>query len=275
MSSPHVACSMDCSAFLNWDEEEPESDEEKAVVFRSLVATLKLQPALDEFLETKAVKLLDPVNLIDEESADSFLNSLASNSDDSSTDFVQSIGVLLSSTSQVITAITMMMIRNLISNCSTKLHLSLIKSDLIPQLINTLNVLSLSFAEAVDIHINVMNLIIHSVWFLTPGGLTYLEIVDENEQQAVHETILTQVLVPSEQYIWHLCVNRYSIVGEEQSKEFMLLLAWLIRICPYYQPTRDFVLHMPVIPTIPSCLTYFEYDDPIYSFLFHMNKAQL
>ncbi|KAK2942372.1 hypothetical protein BLNAU_22715 [Blattamonas nauphoetae] len=51
-----------------------------------------------------------------------------------------------------------------------------------------------------------------------------------------------------------------SIVEGEQSFDFMHLLAKLLQICPYYQRTMDFVLHMPVILTIPSCLSFFEND---------------
>ncbi|KAK2942011.1 hypothetical protein BLNAU_23076 [Blattamonas nauphoetae] len=128
---------VDCSAFLDWNEEPTYSEHENAVVFKSLVATLKLNTAL---------------------------------------------------VSLVITAATMKMLYSLIASCSAKVHLTLVKADLIAQLINTLNLLSLSFSEAVDIHINIMKSIPRSLLLATPSGLENLEITDHDEQQAVYET---------------------------------------------------------------------------------------
>ncbi|KAK2950662.1 hypothetical protein BLNAU_14333 [Blattamonas nauphoetae] len=265
----------DCSPFLNWSEKELESIHEKAVVFRSLVATLKLQPVLDDSLEDKAVKFLESVNPKYAKSADAFLSQLASASVDSLTDFVQCIGMLLSSPSQVIISASMKMLKSLIWASSADNLVLLVKSDLIPQVITILNPQSLSFAAAEYIHICLMTTIRISLWFATPRGLTKLELEDDNEHQAVRETVLKQVLLPTEQYIWHLCVKCSSIVDGEQSKYFLTLLARLLRISPYDQSTMDFVLQMPVTLTIPSCLTFFEDDESIWTFLDDMVDSQL
>ncbi|KAK2955179.1 hypothetical protein BLNAU_9908 [Blattamonas nauphoetae] len=82
----------------------------------------------------------------------------------------------------------MKMLNTLLQQCSKRVHLALVKADLIPQLITTLNPHSLSFAEAEDIHINLLKPTTHSLWLATPDGLTELRIKDGNEQQAVHET---------------------------------------------------------------------------------------
>ncbi|KAK2942786.1 hypothetical protein BLNAU_22304 [Blattamonas nauphoetae] len=265
---------MDCSAFLNWTDAQQQAVREKAVVFRSLIATVKLQPSPDETLEAKVVKLLESVNLDQKESADAFLNSPGRTIDESLTDFVQSVVVLLSSTNQVIVAAAMKMIRNLILFCSAKVRLALVKAGLIPQVINTLNPQSLSLTEAVDTHINVMRIINHSLLLATPDGLTQLGIEDSNEQQAVHKMVLTQVLAPSEKYICHLCANHTSIVDGDQSKYFLFLLVQLIQISPFYKQTLEFDLILPVFLTIPSCLTFFEADGSIWLFLYDMNQAQ-
>ncbi|KAK2954274.1 hypothetical protein BLNAU_10773 [Blattamonas nauphoetae] len=162
---------------------------------------MKLQPALDVSLEGKAVKFLKYVDFQDDGSADAFLGSFASSPDDSMTDFVQSFIVLLSSRSQAIATAAMKMLESLIWRCSTAVHYTLVKTDLIPQLINTLHPLSLSFDEAVDIHVPLMSNIRQSVWLATPNGLTQLGIEDENEQQAAYETVLKQVVVPLEKYV--------------------------------------------------------------------------
>ncbi|KAK2953275.1 hypothetical protein BLNAU_11738 [Blattamonas nauphoetae] len=265
---------MDCSPFLEWDEEELESTEEQAVVFLSLIATLKIQRALDDDLEAKAVKFIESVNLNDEESADAFLESLVPFSGDSQRDFIQCIVVLLSSACHVITNAAMKMFEAQIRNCSIKVLLALVQADLIPQLIITLNPQSLSFAEAVDIHVSLLKIIDYSLWLSTPDGLEELGIEDRNEEQDVPKTVLTQVVTPSEHYIWHLCVNRFSIIDGDQSKFFLRLLVRLIQICPYHQPTMEFVLHMPIVLTIPNCFAFFEDNKTIWCFLFHMIDAQ-
>ncbi|KAK2955296.1 hypothetical protein BLNAU_9687 [Blattamonas nauphoetae] len=251
---------MDWLMFLNWDESQDLSESENAVVFRSLVAQMKPRPVFDDTLEEKAVKLLEFMTPTDRESADAFLNNFGPSRDDSLTVFVQSIEVLMSSSSQTITKSAMKMLEALVVNCSTKVRFALIKADLIPQLINTLNPQALSFATAVDIHTSLIGIIINTVWLSTPGGLTELGIEDRDEQQSVHETVLQQVVVTSEKYICHLCVNRFSIVDGQQSRHSLTLLTQIIRTSPYHQRTINFVLRMPIVLTIPSCLAFFVND---------------
>ncbi|KAK2962012.1 hypothetical protein BLNAU_3068 [Blattamonas nauphoetae] len=275
LSSFQLPLSVDCSPFLNWNEELIDSAREQAVVFRSLVSTLKSQPVLDDFLVIKAMNFLESVPLEDGEAADAFLGNLASLSDDSDSNFVQSILVLVSSASQIITTAAMKTLKSLLVTCSAKISYSLVKADLIPQLIIALNPLSLSFTEAEDIHISLTITITCSLWLSTQVQLAQLEIDDHDEQQAVHETVLKQVVVPSEKYIWYLCVNQFSIVDGKQSNWFLALIAILLEILPYYQPTLELVIRMPVVFTIPSCLTFFEDDGSTSNFLYLLIDAQL
>ncbi|KAK2946839.1 hypothetical protein BLNAU_18217 [Blattamonas nauphoetae] len=264
----------DCSAFLNWQSNREESVNEKAIVFRSLVATVKFQPSFDVSLEAQAVKFLESVDPMSQYSAETFLSGLGLTTDESLTNFKQSLVVLISSASQVITVAAMKMLFSQIFWCSTKVRLALAKAGLIPHLMNTLNSLSLPLTEAVDIHLNVMKIINKCLCLATPEGLVYLEIEDRDEQQPVHETVLKQVIVPSEPYIWHLCMNRYSIIDGDQSAHFVDLLHTLLDISPYYQPTMDVVVSMPVLLTIPSCLTSIEKDHSIWYFVSDMNNTQ-
>ncbi|KAK2956928.1 hypothetical protein BLNAU_8003 [Blattamonas nauphoetae] len=225
MSIPPLPFTMDCLPFLNWSERNNASESEKAI-FRSLVATVKSQPVLDDSLEDKAVKFLESVNSNRRSSVDAFLNSLASFCDNSSF-------------GQAITMAAMEMVSQLIWHCSPEVRLSLIRADLITQLIASLNPLFLSFAEAVDIHINVMNIITDCFYLTTPYGLEQLEIEDDDEQQAVRETVFQQVVTPSEKYIWHVCVNRFSIIDEKLSIYFLRILSHLLKISLYYHPTMS------------------------------------
>ncbi|KAK2946546.1 hypothetical protein BLNAU_18522 [Blattamonas nauphoetae] len=128
--------------------------------------------------------------------------------------------------------------------------------------------------EKANIHICLTRIIIDSFWLATPNCLQQLEIEDPPDQQAVHETVLTQVIIPSEQYIRHLCVNRYSIIDGDLSDDFINFLAQFLRISPSYQPTLEFVLNRPIIPTIPSCLAFIEQDESIWELLEDMLGTQ-
>ncbi|KAK2940032.1 hypothetical protein BLNAU_25053 [Blattamonas nauphoetae] len=70
-------------------------------------------------------------------------NNLASHSDGSLTNFVQSIVVLLSTPNQMITTATMEILEALINLCSAKIRLAFFKADLITQLINSQSTVSL------------------------------------------------------------------------------------------------------------------------------------
>ncbi|KAK2958139.1 hypothetical protein BLNAU_6843 [Blattamonas nauphoetae] len=220
----------DNSTFLNWDCNGCDSEHERTVIFQSLVATVKLHPALDESLEAKAVKFLEYAVPNNSEAAEALVDNFASFSGDSSPDFAQSITVLISSPSRAITTASMKILDSLCVWCSPKVQFILLQTDLISKLINTLNPQSLSFTEKVDIHKSLLKTITNSLWLSTPRGLAQLGIEDGDEQQSVYEIVLKQVLIPSEKYICHLCVNRFSIVDEDQSRYFLEILARFLQI---------------------------------------------
>ncbi|KAK2944042.1 hypothetical protein BLNAU_21041 [Blattamonas nauphoetae] len=215
---------MDCSPFLDWDKDRIDSKKELPIVFLSLVATVKLRPSFDDPLEAKAVAFLKSVETIgDEPSALAFLSSFARKTDESLSNFLQCIVVLISSASITITEAAIEMINSLFTRFFAKVNLALVKADVIPRLIIALNPQSLPFADAVKIHLSLLEIIATSLWLSTLHGIAYLTIEDDDEQQAVHETVLTKVVAPAEMYIFHLCVNRYSIVDELLSITFIFL----------------------------------------------------
>ncbi|KAK2954261.1 hypothetical protein BLNAU_10760 [Blattamonas nauphoetae] len=190
MISSTVYSCPDCSPFLKWRESKRESESEKAVVFRSLVATVKLQPALDGNLERKAVRFLKYVGSLTHNSTDAFLGKFASFAGGSLTDFTQSI-----------------------VNCSAAVQLTLIKADLIPQVINSLTPQSVSFAEGVDIHNSLMNIIQDSLCLATPDGRPQLKLKDENEQQGVQETQNWNKAKGAERQMWKIVQRMLRMEG--------------------------------------------------------------
>ncbi|KAK2948994.1 hypothetical protein BLNAU_16100 [Blattamonas nauphoetae] len=100
------------------------------------------------------------------------------------------------------------MLDHLISVNSDKNRLDLVKADLISKLIATINPQSFSIPDCEDMHTCLIHIITSSLRFPPQDYSATLEIEDGNEQQAVHETVFQQVLLQSEQYLSHLCVNR-------------------------------------------------------------------
>ncbi|KAK2954376.1 hypothetical protein BLNAU_10708 [Blattamonas nauphoetae] len=137
---------LDHAAIMIWDGQTVESASDKLEIYQSLVALIKDGRDFDVPLEAKAVIFLNSVSPKTQQSADAFLNSIGLTTDESLTNFVQSIGMLVSSPSQVITTAALNLLNNLIRNCSAKFRLNLVQTDLISKIINTLNLLSLSFA---------------------------------------------------------------------------------------------------------------------------------
>ncbi|KAK2951651.1 hypothetical protein BLNAU_13390 [Blattamonas nauphoetae] len=160
-------------------------------------------------------------------------------------------------------------------SCSPKIILTLVKADLIHQLVSSLNAHSISFTKAVNIHTCLISHIPNFVWLATPTGLAELKLKDRNEQKAVRETVFQHVLAPSEKYIYTLCKNRYSIIDGGKSIEFLRLLTRLLGISPYYPPTMHFFRHIPVLLTIPSCLAFTSNELTIWNILFYLYNAEV
>ncbi|KAK2959936.1 hypothetical protein BLNAU_5133 [Blattamonas nauphoetae] len=267
LSSPSSAFSIECVPFLRWPDNQEASRFGHTVVFQSLVATLKLQPELDVSLEKKAAKFLESLTNKSRWFPDDLLIPYVSHSDGSLTDFVPSILVLLSSPNQVIKTASMKMLQTVVANCSAPLKLLLVKADVFDQLIVSLNPLLASSPDSKHIHSKLLSIIANSVWLITPISLSELEIKDPDEQQALRETVLKQVFIPSKQYICYLCSHYHFLVVEDMSTEFTTLLSQILEIYAHCHPTMEYVLTLPVFLASSSCLTFFESDDSINSFL--------
>ncbi|KAK2955126.1 hypothetical protein BLNAU_9855 [Blattamonas nauphoetae] len=277
-SSIHISeqSPSDPAAFVNWDEEPLESKSDILSLCRSLISMLKAGHSLDNRLKNKVKLLLNQfLDTCDEGDSDRFIPGFVpSPIDEFLSEFVTSIIVLLPTAHKEIGTTMMDMLEFLIQYCLYIFRLNLVKADLIPHLITHLNPLSLSFTDSQEIHSHLTSIISSSIWLATQFGLRNLQIKDWNEQQNIHETVFNQVLVPSEPYIRHLCVNSRTIADRDQSSHFMQILGFLLRICPFYQPTLDFVRNLPIITTIPLALSSSVKEPSIWQFLFESTSAQ-
>ncbi|KAK2956510.1 hypothetical protein BLNAU_8564 [Blattamonas nauphoetae] len=163
----------------------------------------------------------------------------------------------------------MEMLNHLFCRCTPQFRLKLIEAQLIPQIIISLKPQSPVVRETVLINASLLHIIASSLDLATQEGLTLLKIEPNHGLQTVFQTVHSQVLVPSKSYIHHLYQRRFSITDTDLLSNFLNLISRLLQISPYYQRTMDFVLNMPIILTIPSCLTFFDDDaDMMFRFEF-------
>ncbi|KAK2959479.1 hypothetical protein BLNAU_5528 [Blattamonas nauphoetae] len=227
---------------------------------RSLFDHLLKVPSVQSQIP-KAVTLLERIQYSNPLEADQFILGLVPSSPDESVkEFVKSIIALISVHRQGLIITTLKLLTCFIGNCPITIRLMLIEADLIPHLLTSLTPLSLSIADHIDVHTNLLTILNYSIWLSTVDGLDSLKIRNSHEQQTLHETVLKQVIVPSEGYIRHLCVNRHSLVNEFHSLQFMRLLGRLVLLCPNYDPTLDFVMKLPVITAITSGMSFYSVD---------------
>ncbi|KAK2941163.1 hypothetical protein BLNAU_23928 [Blattamonas nauphoetae] len=199
---------------------------------------------------------------------DDFILGLApSSADESAKEFVSSIVVLASSSNKTIITSMLRVVPWLIRQTSPKQCLSLVHLNLVPQLLSAINVQSLSFADGQGLILLVAGLLVQLLNLASLYSLAKLEIEHHLDRQAVHEAVLKHILVPSEGFIRHICLNRLSISTEALSNHFMSLLMQILHISPYHPQTMDFVQTLPIVLSIPSFLTFYSFDVTIESFL--------
>ncbi|KAK2942026.1 hypothetical protein BLNAU_23065 [Blattamonas nauphoetae] len=114
------------SSFLNWNGKPIRSHSKGLAIYHSLVQVVKDNKAFSPSLVDKAVLFLRQIELFTEKDVDSFV-----------------FGIV--PTSQL--------------ESSSATLLKLVSDGLVPQLISSLNPLTLSFADADDIHIHLMRII--------------------------------------------------------------------------------------------------------------------
>ncbi|KAK2949981.1 hypothetical protein BLNAU_15124 [Blattamonas nauphoetae] len=211
---------------------------------------------------------------LEEEATEQFILSLApSPPDDSLSEFVTCVIVLLPSDKNKLATATLQMVKLLLLDCSSTVRLNLVKADLIPRLITHLHPLSVSFPDFPEIPSHLTAIIDASIWLGTQVGLGKLGIEDADEQNTINQTCLKQILIASERYLHHLCGNSDSIVDPDFSFHFERLLGRLLRICPFHPPTMHFVHTLPIYPTIARVLTTLPSDASLWIFLYEIVTA--
>ncbi|KAK2952712.1 hypothetical protein BLNAU_12361 [Blattamonas nauphoetae] len=157
LDSLHPPSPKRSSRFLDWDGQPIKKPNDQSKMFTSLVSMLKEGQSLDDSLVEKIILFLKQMSHSLDADSKVILCLLPSTSAESMHSFLTTITVFLSSSKHTIIAAFLEMLNSLLNRCSSQMHLALVKADLIPRLITTLNPQSLSFAEAVEIHSGLMS----------------------------------------------------------------------------------------------------------------------
>ncbi|KAK2955024.1 hypothetical protein BLNAU_9955 [Blattamonas nauphoetae] len=247
-------------SFLDWNGIPFMSTPTQSSVYRSLVQMVTDNHHFDDDLTNKAVLFLYEFRNAREEPGDSFFDLDKYASHETVKDFVHSVGMLLSAPNQRIVEATMEFLHRMIIIRSKHFLLKLVKADLIPHLLASLNPVSLSFEYAEDVHIHLVSIIGLALLLLHPNDSKQIDVINATDKHNLQETILARVLLPPASYIRHLCANRHLFINGNRSVHLLNFLTRLISLCPYSTPSMRILQSLPVFFTIPSTSAELDMD---------------
>ncbi|KAK2950806.1 hypothetical protein BLNAU_14224 [Blattamonas nauphoetae] len=212
---------------LSFDAESDLSFEDKSTLYSSLVSLIQEKCVFDDTLLDQTVAFLKDLgsHVVEPPSADVLITELVPSSDGSSSGFVDSACILLSSPYAIIV--------------SAVLH-------------------HLPFGELDTFLLSINTILNKSILLTIPSTLNDLKITDPSAQHNRRQLIFQRVIQPSSQYITFLYQNRYSLGDQDLSGSSMDVLGRLASTSPFHIPTLEFILERPVVMTIQSCLSFFE-----------------
>ncbi|KAK2946601.1 hypothetical protein BLNAU_18437 [Blattamonas nauphoetae] len=103
--------------------------------------------------------------------------------------FVESVKILLPLPNQQLVTASMEFLRSLVVACSPFQKLALVDHGLVSNMMSALKPTTLTFPEADDIHLCLMDIVCHLLWLSTPSGLDRLEFDEPSEQLEVREAV--------------------------------------------------------------------------------------
>ncbi|KAK2950818.1 putative Ubiquitin-conjugating enzyme E2 29 [Blattamonas nauphoetae] len=249
--------------FLHWEEQPIVTPSERLTIYLSLVHVVKMKCVFSSSLEDKAVSFLKEIKPDNEKDVNSFILDLVPSSlPESSCAFVESVVELISVPNKRIIIAALELVSNIVVYSAKPTLLILVSSGLIPKVVTSLNIFSLSFKEAEMIHHSLILIILAPVYYSKDMALGSLDSACPEIHQTFRETLHKSVILPTEGYIRHLCNNRYLIKDYFQSNFFVNLLLQLLAASLCHPSTMELALSLPICLTIPSALTFFEHDIP-------------
>ncbi|KAK2957813.1 hypothetical protein BLNAU_7247 [Blattamonas nauphoetae] len=260
--------------FLNFDPNSELSFEDKSAIYCSLVALVKAEYPFDNALQDKTARFLKNLEPKwgDKQAADRLVTDLVPCSAGSPSGFTESILTLFSSPHSTVVAATLSFINRSTKESSPTIQCRLMKSDLIPNILATVQPQTLSVTGN-DTRLDNLIRIIRSFLYLAyPPLLRKLDITAAVDAFNHREIIFQKVVLPSSQFVTFLISNRH-VLDEERSYSFMSLWCTHITIGPFHRPTLSFIAVSPIVMAISSYLSSDEHCSRLRTTLLKINTS--
>ncbi|KAK2958246.1 hypothetical protein BLNAU_6733 [Blattamonas nauphoetae] len=187
------------SALFNFDPDSNLTFEDKSAIYQTLVSLVRDNFDFDDVLQDKVTRFLKKLEPqpFRRSIADRLITNLVRPSDESSSGFIDSACILLSSPHSKIVTATLSFLQISFSFSSETQRVLLVQTDFIPRILAILRpqTLQLSGNEAL---FNFLNQILHNS----------IGLALSSAQHNRCELILQQVIQPSSQYLSFLCQNQ-------------------------------------------------------------------
>ncbi|KAK2957743.1 hypothetical protein BLNAU_7177 [Blattamonas nauphoetae] len=262
------------SAFLNFDRRSKMSLEDKSTLYRSLISLIRTNCEFDDALQDRAAQFLQSLEpkWNEKEKAAKLVTDLVPSSAGSPSDFVASILTLLSSPHSKVTKAALSFLSATINASPDEIRCRLVESDLITNLLATVQPHTLPISGNEALMNNLIGIIGNCVKLVSSSYLSGLGVTAAVEKSERREVIFHKVVIPSSQFVTFLIANRY-LLNEELFHSLMFLFNKFIQICLYYRPTLEFVLASPIVMAFSSCLSIVEYENRLWVFLGNINLS--
>ncbi|KAK2941770.1 hypothetical protein BLNAU_23318 [Blattamonas nauphoetae] len=244
------------------------SFEDMSRIYNSLVALVKADYTFDKALQDRAAEFLKNISQESRkmEETDRLVTDLVPSSATSPSGFAESILTLLSSPHPIVAASVLSFLYQTTRFLSPAVHLRLVESDFISNVLATVQPHTLPIAENEEMVDKLITIIINCFVLASPLPLSEPGITAAIDVFNLREKIFQKVVLPSSQFVTFLISIRHVLKGD-LFISFMVLLTTHIEFCPFHRPTMEFVLASPIVVTFSSCLSFIENDRALWNTL--------
>ncbi|KAK2957797.1 hypothetical protein BLNAU_7231 [Blattamonas nauphoetae] len=203
--------------FLNYNPNAELTLEEQLTLFSSLVALIRREHPFDKALQDRAARLLKSLKLNSEDEPDAATkldNDLVFSSTESPSEFLDGIHTLLSSSHSTVVAAALSSLFELSFNAYPALPLHYIESDLVPNLLRTVQPHTISISEDEAMIDSLVGIISHFVYLTLPWSLSDTGVTAAVDAFNRREIIFQKVVLPSSQFVTFLISKRHVINGD-------------------------------------------------------------
>ncbi|KAK2961677.1 hypothetical protein BLNAU_3475 [Blattamonas nauphoetae] len=250
------------------------SFEDQSTIYCSLVALVKAEYPFDDALQDRAVQFLKSIEprFGDCDYTTKLVTDLVPSSGESHSEFLEGILTLLSSPCSTVVAATLSFLYQITSRSSPAILTNLIKSELFPKVLATVQPHTLPISGDETIIGQLILIIINNITHAHPWSLSNLGITAAVDESTQCEMLFQKVVLPSSQLVTFLISNQL-ILTRSLFRYHLFLLEKLLSIGPFHLPTLEFVLASPIVMAFSSCLSFVESSEHLENILFTFNES--